>query len=194
MKLFDFDKTAYLKDSTVELYKFCLKKKPYLILWLPYQAFGFLMYKLGIKKKEYFKEKFLFFIRHFKDVDALIGEFWKKEEKNICSWFLKHVQSEDIIVTASPEFLVKPVTDKLGIRCIGSVVDTASAKFLSPNCKGENKVARLKELGITETDEAYSDSASDLPMLSLANKGYIIKNSGVDDYTVIMTLTKVVKE
>lgn len=190
LKLFDFDKTAYLKDSTVELYKFCLKKKPYLILFLPYQIFGFLAYKLRFKSKEYFKEKFLFFIKHFKDTEGLINEFWEKEEKNICSWFKDMVQSDDIVVTASPEFLVQPITDKLGIRCIGSVVDAKTAKFFSRNCKGENKVERLHEIGITSADAAYSDSESDMPMLSLAAKGYIIKNFSYDSMKILKEVNK----
>ena len=190
MKLFDFDKTVYLKDSTVELYKFCLKKKPYLIFALPLQAWGFLMYKLGLKPKEYFKEKFLFFVKHFKSISCVIDEFWEKEEKNICVWFRDCANSDDVVVTASPEFLVKPMTDKLGVRCLGSIVSPENGKFLSPNCKGKEKVRRLEEIGITEATEAYSDSKSDLPMLMLAERGYIIKNRSVDVYDTVEYFSK----
>lgn len=185
MTLYDFDKTVYHGDCTVNFWKHCVLRKPYLALFIPIQAFFFLLFKLGFKSREFFKEKFLFFIKHFKDIDAEVGSFWEKEEKNLCKWFTEAVSADDIVISASPEFLVRPMTDKYGIRCIASVVDKKTAKFLSPNCKGENKVRRLTELGITAADLAYSDSESDLPMLSLAKTGYIIKNVSQSEMKII---------
>lgn len=190
MTLYDFDKTVYYGDCTVNFWKHCLSRKPYLIFGIPYQAVGFIMFKLGLKKREYFKEKFLFFIKCFKDIDAEINAFWEKEEKNICTWFKDAASENDVVVSASPEFLVKPMTDRYGVRCIASVVDKRTARFLSPNCKGKNKIVRLKEIGITEADLAYSDSESDVPMLMLAKKGFIIRNISRDKMETVKTFEK----
>lgn len=176
MTLYDFDKTVYCGDCTVDFWKYCISRKPYLILGLPYQLFALVLFKLGARPREYFKERFLFFIKHFKDIDAEIERFWCKKSKNMCKWFIEANDRDGVFVSASPDFLVRPMADKYGMKCIASEVDKATARFLSPNCKGENKVLRLKDIGITDVELAYSDSESDLPMLSLAKNGYIIKN------------------
>ena len=194
MNLYDFDKTVYLKDCTVEFWKHCLRRKPYLIFGLPMQVLSCVIFKLKLKPREYFKEKFLFFVKHFKDIDAEIRLFWEKEEKNICAWFADTVKADDIIISASPEFLVKPMADKFGIRCIASVVDEKSGRFLSKNCKGQEKIARLAQIGVTEAEKAFSDSKSDLPMLSLAKEGCIIRNKNTKEYVITETITNTSEE
>ncbi len=190
MNLYDFDKTVYLKDCTVEFWKHCLRRKPYLILGLPLQVLACLLFKLKLKPREYFKEKFLFFNKHFKDINAEIELFWKKEEKNISDWFISTVKQDDIIISASPEFLVKPMADRYGVRCIASEVDVKTGRFLSKNCKGKEKIARLALIGVTEAEKAFSDSKSDIPMLSLAKEGCIIKNKNTKEYVITDVITK----
>ena len=189
MNLYDFDKTVYYKDCTVEFWKYCLGRKPYLILGLPVQAMGFIAYKLKIKPKEHFKSAFLFFIKHFKDLNAELERFWDREEKNICRHFKDMLCPEDVIVSASPEFLVAPMAKRLGVQCLASPVDTKTAKFTAPNCKGEEKVRRLAEIGVSSAEKAFSDSESDTPMLSLAKEAYVIKNTSLSEYKVVKIIT-----
>ena len=61
--VFDFDKTIYKKDSSVEFYFYTLKKHFSIVKYLPEQAYAFILYKLGIKKLEFFKEKFYLYVR-----------------------------------------------------------------------------------------------------------------------------------
>ena len=61
---YDFDKTIYDGDSTLDFYLYCLKHQFSLIRFLPIQFYGFLVYKLKIKRKEYFKEKFYTILRY----------------------------------------------------------------------------------------------------------------------------------
>ena len=194
MNLYDFDKTVYYKDCTVEFWKYCLARKPYLIFGLPLQALGFLTYKLKLKPKEYFKSAFLFFIKHFDNIEEETERFWDKEEKNICHHFKEMIEEDDVIVSASPEFLVAPMAKRLGVRCLASPVDTKSAKFTAPNCKGEEKVRRLAEIGVTSAEKAFSDSASDIPMLSLASEAYVIKNVSLSEYKTVKKITVKSKE
>ena len=60
---YDFDKTIYDGDSSIDFYLYCLKRKKSIILLLPIQLYGMLLYILKIKNKEYFKEKFFVFIK-----------------------------------------------------------------------------------------------------------------------------------
>ena len=52
LNVYDFDKTIYDGDSSIDFYLFCLKRKKSIILLLTKQVFAMILYKLKIK---YFK-------------------------------------------------------------------------------------------------------------------------------------------
>ena len=86
--IYDFDKTIYNGDSTLNFYFFCLRKKISLIFLFPIQFLYFLLYKLRIIKKDRFKEKFFIFLKYIKDIDYLVDLFWNENFKNIKGWFI----------------------------------------------------------------------------------------------------------
>ncbi|MDE6357601.1 MAG: haloacid dehalogenase-like hydrolase, partial [Eubacteriales bacterium] len=90
----------------------------------------------------------------------------------------------DIIISASPEFLLKPICEKLGIKyLIASKVDKKTGKYEGLNCYGAEKVIRLnKEMPNTEIREFYSDSFSDEPLAELADKSYIVLGEELFDW------------
>ena len=63
INVYDFDKTIYDGDSTIDFYLYCLNRNKTLIFMLPTQLYGMLLYILKVKEKEYFKEKFFSFIK-----------------------------------------------------------------------------------------------------------------------------------
>lgn len=179
MNIFDFDKTIYKKDSTTQFYKFCLKKQFSIIRYAFIQLWSLGMYLLGFWSTTKTKEKFYIFFKALKDIDSLVTEFWANEEKNLNSKVLEKIGKDDIIVTAAPEFLVKPIADKLGMRLIASQVDKKTGKYNGKNCSGEEKVSRLNAIGITRCENAYSDKRADLPMLKMAEKAYIVTEKNI---------------
>jgi phosphatidylglycerophosphatase C len=84
-----------------------------------------------------------------------------------------------VIVTASPEILVWPFARGLGAealigtRLAFTASDLASGELDGPNCRGVEKVARLREKFGEDVvlDAAYGDSDGDIAMLSLAETG-----------------------
>lgn len=88
-----------------------------------------------------------------------------------------------VIVTASPEVVVQPFARGLGADVlIGTRLELDDAgrvtgRFIGANCRGPEKVARLKETfgeGVTLA-AAYGDTSGDREMLQLAQiKGYRI--------------------
>ena len=66
INVYDFDKTIYQGDSTIDFYLFCLKKNISLLRYLPIQIYGFIIYIFGLREKEYFKEKFFCFLKGIK--------------------------------------------------------------------------------------------------------------------------------
>ena len=175
--VYDFDKTIYRKDSSVEFYKFCFKKKPSILKYVFIQLFYFILYIFSFIDKTKFKEHVFVFLKSFDDIDALVKEFWEKKKDNIRPWYIEHHQDNDIIISASPFFLLKPICDELGVNyLLASDVDPKTGKFNSPNCYGEGKVNRLKEAyQDVEIDEFYSDSKSDQPLADLSKDPYLIK-------------------
>lgn len=176
---YDFDETIYDGDSTRDFYFFCLKRHLGVIFFLPYQAFWFLMFILGIIRKTLFKEKFYIFFRAVGNIDSELEEFWKTHEKNLKKWYLEQKKDTDVIISASPEFLLSPICKKLGIRLIASRVDRFTGKYDGENCYGNEKVIRFKNETDEEIDKFYSDSYSDTPLAKLAQTAYIVRGDKI---------------
>ena len=69
---YDFDETIYDGDSSVDFYKFCLKKNKKVLLQLPVQIWGLILYILGIIEKTEFKEHVFSFLKRIDNVDDYI--------------------------------------------------------------------------------------------------------------------------
>ena len=140
-----------------------------------------ILYLLKIKEKEYFKEKFFLFLKKVPDVDLYVKEFWREKQKNIKSWYLDQKQNSDIVISASPDFLLKPLVKKLNIaKIVATKVDKKTGKLISRNCYGDEKVIRfLKECKNKKIKNFYSDSLSDKPMMKLALENYLVEKNKV---------------
>lgn len=82
-----------------------------------------------------------------------------------------------VIVTASPEEIVAPFAERLGAdRLLGTRLafdarDRVTGAFVGGNCRGEEKVNRLKAVfgdGV-RLAAAYGDTAGDLEMIAIAD-------------------------
>lgn len=182
--VFDFDKTLYKKDSSVEFYLYCLSKYKKIIKYFPSQVFGFLLYKLKIKPKEYYKEKFFSFLKSIEKPEDVVKDFWSSRKDDFRKEFIENSKKFKIVISASPEFLLKDICTELGIDyCIASKVDINTGKFLSKNCKGEEKVNRLNEyIQDYEIENFYSDSLTDKYLARLAKNSYLVKKDKIGEF------------
>ncbi|MFC3069950.1 HAD-IB family hydrolase [Phenylobacterium soli] len=81
-----------------------------------------------------------------------------------------------VIVSASPSFVVAPFAERLGAdRLIATELaydsdGRATGRFATPNCRGPEKVARLREAFGEDVTlrAAYGDTAGDREMLQIA--------------------------
>lgn len=180
MNIFDFDGTIYHGDSTVDFILYCFRKKPSLLRYLPGQAGAALAYFRKRMEKTAFKER-LYRMFQGCDVEALLEPFWEEHAKNIYPWYQDIHRSTDIVISASPEFLLRPICRRLGIETlIASRVDPATGAYTGQNCWGEEKVRRLNEqLGIAACENFYSDSYSDQPLADIAQQAYRIQKGEV---------------
>ena len=176
MNVYDFDGTIYGSDSSVDFFLFALKRRPSLVRFLPAMAAGFLRYGMKRIGKTQLKECFFGFLRGI-DAESLAEEFWTHSSGKILGWYKARQQPDDVVISASPEFLLAPICRKLGIgRLIASRVDVRTGKFSGENCRGAEKVRRLaEEYNVTHIDEFYTDSESDLPLAQIADRAFLVK-------------------
>ncbi len=179
--IYDFDKTIYDGDSSLDFYFFCVKRKKYLIFNIVKVIGAYFLYFLKIKNKTYVKEVFFSFLKAFKDIDKVVKEFWQVNKKKVKQFYLEKDHRNDIIISASPYFLLKPITKELKVKdLIASDVNKKNGKFTKANCKGEVKVTYLKEKYIDiKVLEVYTDSYSDQPLIDLASKAYLVDKNKI---------------
>lgn len=114
MNIFDFDNCIYKHDSSKKFYLYCLfncKFKDRIKLWftLPIQFFNFLLYCIGALSKIQFKCQYFKFTNYISNLNDILLKFWQKEKKNIKSFYLEKIHTPHCIISASPEFLLKPI-------------------------------------------------------------------------------------
>lgn len=184
VNVYDFDKTIFDGDSTQKFYLYLLKKYPKLILYLPKQFISFIPFVLGLMPKTVFKEKFYSCFKLVENIEQDVLNFWEINITGIKSFYYDNKKDTDIIISASPEFLLKPICQKLGIKhLIASKVDKKTGKYTGLNCYGNEKVIRLNsEIPNTQIKEFYSDSFSDEPLAKLAEKSYIVLGEQLFDW------------
>ena len=184
MNVYDFDKTIYDGDSTLDFYIFSIKKNLLLLRYFPKQFSGIILYYLKVINKERYKEFFFSFLNGIKNIDDEIKKFWEKNEKKIKNWYLNQKNEKDVVISASPEWLLKPITDKLEINLIATKVDKRIGKFNSLNCYGNEKVKRFKEkFPNEEIENFYSDHHSDTPMFLISKNAWIVKGEKIEKWT-----------
>ncbi len=181
MNVYDFDNTIYDGDSTFDFYLFSLKRHKKILLLVPSLFWAFLkfyIFKNGTKTE--FKQTMYKFLKYC-NIEKDIKDFWNKKESNIKNFYIEIKKSDDVIISASPEFLLEPICKKLRIKyLIASKVNSNSGKYSGLNCHGKEKVLRFKKkFGNAKIDSFYSDSYSDTPLATLADKAYLVKKNKI---------------
>ena len=177
MNVYDFDNTILRGDSSARFFAWCLVHRPRMWLDIPGQAVNGLLFALKLRKKQPFKQRMFHYLSLIGDVDQAVDAFWQRNFRRVKAWYPPRHREDDVVISASPEFLIRPACARLGIRCvIGSPVDKRTGLFLGPNCHGQEKVSRFRARFPGEgIDEFYSDSHSDDPLAALAQKAWLVK-------------------
>lgn len=183
MNAYDFDKCIYSGDCTIDFYRFCLRRHKTLLRYAPRQLWGFVLYAFGFIQKTALKEYFFRFLRGIDEIDLVVDAFWQEHFHKMTGWYLAQKADSDLIISASPEFLLRPCCRLLGVsQLVASRVNKKTGEFTGENCYGEEKPKRLQQdLGIAAVDAFYSDSLSDLPMARITAKSYLVTNEQFTD-------------
>lgn len=191
---FDFDNTIYRGDSSLDFYLFNIRNKPLILRYLPYQLYHIVLYILRIESKTRCKSALFCFLRDINNLSKSVDHFWKKNEVKVQAWYTNRHRKNDIIVSASPDFLIKPIGKRLGVKEIIATRMDHHGIIDGENCHGTEKVKRLKTQGYIRFVEAYSDSMSDKPMLAMAKDSYYVvgsKRFRLEKYESLSLATKI---
>ncbi|HKT54117.1 MAG TPA: HAD-IB family hydrolase [Caulobacteraceae bacterium] len=183
---FDFDGTLTTKDSFVAFlrwragpFRYCsgvIKMLPELIAYLAYRDRGRLKaaalrtFLKGVEKSHFEDDARRFAERRARSLlrpDAVRA--WR-------SWQGRHARLA--IVTAAPEAIAAPFARGLGAHAlIATQVEydaegRITGRLDGPNCRGQEKVRRLKEVFGDDfrLEAAYGDTDGDKPMLAIAEE------------------------
>lgn len=181
MNVYDFDQTIYGGDSSIDFYFYCLGKNPKAFACLFRQAYGVFLHKAHRIGTTRMKEYFFLFLAAVEGVDGLVDSFWAHHFAKIQGWYLERKEGQDVIVSASPEFLLEPVCKRLAVsKPIATRMDRHTGRIDGKNCKGEEKARRFFEKyphGVVSN--FYSDSKSDAPLADIAEKAFLVKKGEV---------------
>jgi phosphoserine phosphatase len=176
---YDFDKTIYNGDCSFDFWLYCIKVNPYILWRFPIQFSVLLLNKFKLVSTKRFKEIFFSFLKDFssEQIDAAVKGFWELKKFRLFPWFKERTrQGKEIVISASPEFLLKDICTENNIDIVIGTVMDYKGNIQGYNCKGEEKVRRLNEvIENCRLEEFYSDSDSDLPLVRLSSKSYKVK-------------------
>ena len=174
MNGYTFDRTIYDGRVSWDFYRFCVKKQPALLRHLPKQLFGALRYALGLIGRAAFTETFFCFLQEVPDADALVRLFWETHRSRICEWYLTRKKADDLIVSASPAFLIRPICLALGVENLAAPeIGKTSGRFVDAEPAGAQ--AR-QSFSAAALDTFYSASLSDEPLAKSAKQSFFVKN------------------
>jgi HAD superfamily hydrolase (TIGR01490 family) len=188
--LFDYDGTLIRGDSTLLLVLFAVQRYPRALGTVMKLAGALLPFLAGWKSREEIKVLALGALRHIPpgQRQAFFHEFhqrllrprilpgaakrlaWHREQGHLL-----------VIVSASVDLYLKEVAADLGMDhliCSRAVLDPTPG-LLGPNCRGEEKVRRLREEPFAaairwEESWAYGDSLADRPLLEMCGHPVVV--------------------
>ena len=177
MNVYDFDKTIFYPDSMILFARFCVRRHPKLICtYLPKivkAAWQNAMGKCHVTKVHVALNSI---IRYLDNPDKDIEIFWNRYEGNLSEWYLQQKKSDDLIISASPEYLLEPMIDKLGVNLIATIVDRETGVLIGNVRLAKEKAKYIIEQDMPIIENFYSDSLSDTPIAMLADNAYIVRD------------------
>ena len=188
--LFDMDGTLFAGDSQLRFCRWILKRHGWRRLYLLWLIPMGILRGLHLINTQRMKRAFLAYAWGMKK-DLLQQECQQFVQQEILQILYPpvlerlraHQAAGDttVLCSASPDWWTRLVGTALGFtHTIGTPTALAERVELMPaipapgNNKGANKLVRLAAIGITHADIGYTDSAADLPMLTICDKAVLV--------------------
>ena len=188
--LFDMDGTLFAGDSQLRFCRWILKRHGWRRLYLLWLIPMGILRGLHIINTQCMKRAFLAYAWGMKKnllqqecQQFVLQEILQILYPPVLERLRAHQAAGDttVLCSASPDWWTRLVGKALGFtHTIGTPTALAERVELMPaipapgNNKGANKLVRLAAIGITHADIGYTDSAADLPMLTICDKAVLV--------------------
>ena len=185
MNVYDFDNTIYNGESCFDLFLFYIRKNPGLLRLLPKVLHAFAKYKRGKVTAEAFLRENAALVerelRKIPDIEADMRAFWDRHMRKIKPFYAEMRREDDWIVTAAPDFSMREVCRRLGVRnCVSSRVDPATCRIEHFNLRERKIEAFRAACPDARIDAFYTDSpANDAPMIDLARHAFVVRGNRI---------------
>ena len=185
MNVYDFDETIYDGESSIE-FLFCyLREDPSVVRFLPSVAKLMFRYNRGKATFEDFTRDYApalrdYFARNDVDLMKLVSGFWDKRMHKIKPFYHEQQRPDDVIITASPYFMMNDICARLGVRhLIATDFDIETGEIRTP-CFRERKVDLFRAaFPGQEIDDFYTDSVNDSFLFPLAKRVFMVKGDKI---------------
>ena len=181
MNVYDFDKTIFYPDSSVTFFRYCFRRFPGAVLRVsPGIVSAGVRYACRTITTKQLKEKLFAFLRFLPEPEQVVKDFWDEHISRIGEWYLSQKKEDDLIITASPEFLVGEAGRRLGVGVIGTRMELRSGRIDGENCHDREKVRRFRAaFPEAEIADFYSDSHSDDPLAEIAANAFLVNKGSL---------------
>ena len=179
MDVYDFDKTLYPGDATIDFLVYCMRRHPAMALGLPRAAVAAVAcFGLHVISKTRFKAELYRMLTRIPDIDSEVARFWRAHERRMAGPC--RPRPGDLVVSGSPEFLLRDVCARRGLLLLASQVDPHTGRVLGPNCSESEKVTRVRAAYPDARIGAfYSDSHKDDPLANLAERAFLVRGKSI---------------
>lgn len=177
MNIYDFDGTIYPTDCTIDFCLWCMKRHPKMwFTFFPKAVKNVILRKMGKVTEATMQREFFGYLTMVDDFDEQIERYWDKNEKRIASWYMAQKRPDDLIVSASPNCVIEPIANRLGVRFMATDFDREYGVFLNKMKYAKEKARYIIDQGFPMIENFYSDSLADTPLALLAEKAHLVTN------------------
>lgn len=177
MNVYDFDQTIYYPDSVISFAFWATRSRPKIFLnYAPKTIKMLIAWKKGKIKRYKFEHQLNSIFKLIPNVDGVIQKYWDTHMNHLSKWYLDQKKPDDLIISASPECFLKPLTNRLGVNLIATKYDIEMGVVIGNVNLAKEKARHIINAGMPMIDAFYSDSLSDAPLALLAEKAYLVKN------------------
>ena len=200
MNVYDFDGTIFPTDCSIGFFIWCMKHHPKLCFtFAPKVVKNLILRKMGKIPEYLMQREFFCYLTLIDDFDEQIERYWDKNEKKIAPWYLKQKRPDDLIISASPDCIIGPIANRLGVNFMATEFNRKYGVFLNNLMYAQEKARYIFDHGFPKIDNFYSDSLADTPLALCAEKAYLVKNKAqtvvdwpeLDEETLIKVREKV---
>lgn len=185
MNVYDFDETIYDGESSVQFVYYYLKYDPSVIKFVPLMIKMMARYNRGLATFDDFSKNYAhifkdYFAKKSVDLEKLSKDFWDKHEGAIKPFYKKLQREDDVIITASPEFMMRDICDRIGVKnLVATDFDVKTGEVHTP-CFRESKIECFRKAfpdGVI--DNFYTDSMNDQFLFPFAKHVFMVKGNKI---------------